>query len=168
MEETSIETYQQRVNRLDEYVSALEKSLQEMKLKTKEAGQLTSFDQPLIEAHLCNDPDMIADTGILLARFQRAYEYSKLTTQTIQAEIWRQCNEEKDERKLTSAKDREAWVKTQPRLIEALKQEIEWKYNLERMKVINERYQNLFVGVRKLASLIPEQNQIQDQAQKYI
>ena len=50
-------------------------------------------------------------------------------------------------------------MKTQPRYVEAQKQEIEWKYNLNRMQVIYDRYENMFTGVRKIANLLEKDNE---------
>ena len=98
---------------------------------------------------------------------QRAYDYAKLDSQTITAELWKKCNQHKDDLGLTNAKDRESYVKTQPEYIKAQQQEAEWKYRLSQMQVIYDRYENLFVGSRKIASLIEKDNTNNYRREKY-
>lgn len=163
---TEIEAVDERMSRLQSYVARVEEAQKVMALAIKK-GDFEAFSEEDVRFHLSHDPNMIAEAGLFLAKIQRSYEYAKIDTATILAEIWKECNERKDELGLTNAKDRECWVKTQPRLIAAQRQEIEWKYNLQRMQVIYERYENLFIGSRKICSLIEKDNQNVYRREKY-
>lgn len=157
---------QKRIERLQKYVSKVEEAQQVM-LQAIQRGDFEAFSEEDIRFHLSHDPDMIAEAGLFLAKLQRSYEYAKLDTATILAELWKLCNEEKESLGLTNAKDRESWVKTQPKYIKAQRQEIEWKYHLQRMQVIYDRYENLFTGSRKIANLIEKDVNNQYRVEKY-
>lgn len=163
---TEIEDVEARLARLQSYVNKVEES-QKVMIRAIQKGEFEAFSEEDVRFHLSHDPNMIAEAGLFLAKIQRSYEYAKVDTQTILAEIWNECNQKKDILGLTNAKDRESWVKTQPRYIEAIRQEIEWKYNLQRMQVIYDRYENLFVGSRKIASLIEKDNENNYRREKY-
>ena len=45
--------------------------------------------------------------------------------------------------------------------------EIEWKYRVSQMKVIYNRYENLFTSARKLANLIEKDNENVYRREKY-
>ena len=160
------ESEQKRIERLQKYVAKVEES-QKIMLQAIQRGDFEAFSEEDVRFHLSHDPDMIAEAGLFLAKLQRSYEYAKLDTATILAELWKICNEEKDSLGLSSAKDRESWVKTQPKYIKAQRQEIEWRYHLERMKVIYDRYENLFTGSRKIANLIEKDNENNYRREKY-
>lgn len=160
------ESEQKRIERLQKYVAKVEES-QKVMLQAIQRGDFEAFSEEDVRFHLSHDPDMIAEAGLFLAKLQRSYEYAKLDTATILAELWKICNEEKDSLGLSSAKDRESWVKTQPKYIKAQRQEIEWRYHLERMKVIYDRYENLFTGSRKIANLIEKDNENNYRREKY-
>lgn len=160
------ESEQKRIERLQKYVAKVEES-QKIMLQAIQRGDFEAFSEEDVRFHLSHDPDMIAEAGLFLAKLQRSYEYAKLDTATILAELWKTCNEEKDLLGLSSAKDRESWVKTQPKYIKAQRQEIEWKYHLDRMKVIYDRYENLFTGSRKIANLIEKDNENNYRREKY-
>ena len=163
---TKVQSLEQRIDRLQKYVDKVE-TAQKVMIEAVQRGDFEAFSEEDVRFHLSHDPNMIAEAGLFLAKIQRSYEYAKLDTQTIIAEIWNECNRRKDELGLTNAKDRENWVKTQPRYIEAQRQELEWKYNVQRMSVIYDRYENLFVGSRKIASLIEKDTQNQYRREKY-
>lgn len=160
------ESEQKRIERLQKYVAKVEES-QKVMLQAIQRGDFEAFSEEDVRFHLSHDPDMIAEAGLFLAKLQRSYEYAKLDTATILAELWKICNEEKESLGLSSAKDRESWVKTQPKYIKAQRQEIEWRYHLERMKVIYDRYENLFTGSRKIANLIEKDNENNYRREKY-
>ena len=160
------ESEQKRIERLQKYVAKVEES-QKVMLQAIQRGDFEAFSEEDVRFHLSHDPDMIAEAGLFLAKLQRSYEYAKLDTATILAELWKICNEEKDSLGLSSAKDRESWVKTQPKYIKAQRQEIEWRYHLDRMKVIYDRYENLFTGSRKIANLIEKDNENNYRREKY-
>lgn len=160
------ESEQKRIERLQKYVAKVEES-QKVMLQAIQRGDFEAFSEEDVRFHLSHDPDMIAEAGLFLAKLQRSYEYAKLDTATILAELWKICNEEKESLGLSSAKDRESWVKTQPKYIKAQRQEIEWRYHLDRMKVIYDRYENLFTGSRKIANLIEKDNENNYQREKY-
>lgn len=157
---------QKRIERLQKYVSKVEEAQQVM-LQAIQRGDFEAFSEEDIRFHLSHDPDMIAEAGLFLAKLQRSYEYAKLDTATILAELWKLCNEEKESLGLTNAKDRESWVKTQPKYIKAQRQEIEWKYHLNRMQIIYDRYVNLFAGSRKLANMLQSYMDAQNSYTKY-
>ena len=160
------ESEQKRIERLQKYVAKVEES-QKVMLQAIQRGDFEAFSEEDVRFHLSHDPDMIAEAGLFLAKLQRSYEYAKLDTATILAELWKICNEEKESLGLSSAKDRESWVKTQPKYIKAQRQEIEWRYHLDRMKVIYDRYENLFAGSRKIANLIEKDNENNYRREKY-
>lgn len=160
------ESEQKRIERLQKYVAKVEQSQKEM-LQAIQRGDFEAFSEEDVRFHLSHDPDMIAEAGLFLAKLQRSYEYAKLDTSTILAELWKICNSEKESLGLSSAKDRESWVKTQPKFIKAQRQEIEWKYHLDRMKIIYDRYENLFTGSRKIANLIEKDNENNYRREKY-
>lgn len=157
---------QKRIERLQKYISKVEEAQQVM-LQAIQRGDFEAFSEEDIRFHLSHDPDMIAEAGLFLAKLQRSYEYAKLDTSTILAELWKLCNEEKESLGLTNAKDRESWVKTQPKYIKAQRQEIEWKYHLNRMQIIYDRYVNLFAGSRKLANMLQSYMDAQNSYTKY-
>ena len=160
------ESEQKRIERLQKYVAKVEES-QKVMLQAIQRGDFEAFSEEDVRFHLSHDPDMIAEAGLFLAKLQRSYEYAKLDTATILAELWKICNEEKESLGLSSAKDRESWVKTQPKYIKAQRQEIEWRYHLDRMKIIYDRYENLFTGSRKIANLIEKDNENNYRREKY-
>ena len=160
------ESEQKRIERLQKYVAKVEES-QKVMLQAIQRGDFEAFSEEDVRFHLSHDPDMIAEAGLFLAKLQRSYEYAKLDTATILAELWKICNEEKESLGLSSAKDRESWVKTQPKYIKDQRQEIEWRYHLDRMKVIYDRYENLFTGSRKIANLIEKDNENNYRREKY-
>ena len=160
------ESEQKRIERLQKYVAKVEES-QKVMLQAIQRGDFEAFSEEDVRFHLSHDPDMIAEAGLFLAKLQRSYEYAKLDTATLLAELWKICNEEKESLGLSSAKDRESWVKTQPKYIKAQRQEIEWRYHLDRMKVIYDRYENLFTGSRKIANLIEKDNENNYRREKY-
>ena len=160
------ESEQKRIERLQKYVAKVEES-QKVMLQAIQRGDFEAFSEEDVRFHLSHDPDMIAEAGLFLAKLQRSYEYAKLDTATILAELWKICNEEKESLGLSSAKDRESWVKTQLKYIKAQRQEIEWRYHLDRMKVIYDRYENLFTGSRKIANLIEKDNENNYRREKY-
>ena len=160
------ESEQKRIERLQKYVAKVEEAQQVLRQAIRN-GDFEACSEEDIRFHLSHDPDMIAEAGLFLAKLQRSYEYAKLDTATILAELWKICNEEKESLGLSSAKDRECWVKTQPKYIKAQRQEIEWKFHLNRMQVIYDRYVNLFAGSRKLANMIESYNDAQNAYSKY-
>lgn len=147
---------EKRIARLEKYVKKVEEAQKIMMLQAQK-GEFEAFSEEDIRFHLSHDPDMIAEAGLFLAKLTRAYEYAKVDTQVILAQLWKECNEEKELLGLSNAKDREAWVKTQPRYVKTVRQEIEWKYHLNRMQVIYDRYENLFTGSRKIASMLTKE-----------
>ena len=165
-DEVLTQSEQKRIERLQKYISRVEEAQKAM-LQAIQQGDFEAFSEEDIRFHLSHDPDMIAEAGLFLAKIQRSYDYAKLDAATILAELWRKCNQKKDILSLSSAKDRECWVKTQPEYIKAQRQEIEWHYHLDKMRIIYDRYQNLFVGSRKIASLIEKDNENMYRREKY-
>lgn len=160
------QTYEKRLERLQKYVSKIELVMQEMEKQVAD-GAFEAYSEEQIRVQLTHVPDMIADAGVLQAKIQRAYEYAKLDTATIKAEIWKETNDEREQLGLTNAKDREAYVAIQPRFVAAKRQELEWKYNVDLAEVIHERYENIFASCRKLANLLEKDNQNVYNQEKY-
>ena len=160
------QTETERIARLEKYVSKVEEAQAEM-VRAINAGEMEGFSEEDIRFHLSHDPDMVAQAGLFLAKIRRAYEYAKNDTKTIRAEIRRKCNQRKEELGLSSASDRDDYVQTDANYQKALKQELEWKYRVDQMQVIYDRYENLFVGSRKIASLIEKDNENMYRREKY-
>lgn len=151
--DTLTQPEEQRLARLQKYIDKVEEAQAEM-IRAINSGEMEGFSEEQVRFHLSHNPNMLAEAGLFLAKLQRAYDYAKLDVDTITAELWRKCNQRKDDLGLANAKDRESFVKTQPEYIKAQQQLLEWKYRLAQMQVIYSRYENLFVGTRKIANLI--------------
>lgn len=164
--ETLTQSEEQRLARLQKYIDKVEEAQAEM-IRVINSGQLEAFSEEDVRVHLSHDPNMLAEAGLFLAKMQRAYDYAKLDVDTITAELWRKCNQHKESLGLTNAKDRESFVKTQPEYLKAQQQLLEWKYRLAQMQVIYDRYENLFLGTRKIASLIEKDNINNYRREKY-
>lgn len=164
--DTLTQPEEQRLARLQKYIDKVENAQAEM-IRAINSGEMEGFSEEDVRFHLSHDPNQIAEAGLFLAKMRRAYEYAKIDTKTITAQLWKKCNQMKEDLKLSNAKDREAFVQTQPEFIKAQQQEIEWKYRLEQMQIIYDRYENLFVGSRKIASLIEKDNQNVYRREKY-
>lgn len=145
----------QRIERLEKYVARVEEAQAEM-MRVINSGELESFSEEDVRFHLSHDPNAIAEAGLFLAKIRRAYEYAKNDTKTIRAKIRKEANRHKERLGLSSASDRDDYVQINPEYQEALKQELEWKYRVEQMEVIYNRYENLFVGSRKICSLMAQ------------
>ena len=163
---TLTQSDKQRIDRLNRYIEKVSRAMEVLQTQAK-TGELEAFNEEDVRFHLSHDPDMIAEAGILLAKIHRANEYAKQDTKIILAELWNECNQKRELLGLTNAKDRESWVTTQPKYIQAKRQEIEWGHYEDLMKVILERYENLFVGSRKIASLIEKDNENLYRREKY-
>lgn len=161
-----LESEEKRMARLEEYIEQIEKAMVRM-AKSINEGDMRGFSEEEVRFYLSTVPDIISETGLLLAKMTRDYNYSKIDTKIITAETWKKCNQLKDELGLSSAKDREAYVQTQPELIKAQRAEAEWKYRLDQMQVIYDRYTNLFISVRKIASLLEKDQQNVYRMEKY-
>ena len=157
---------QKRIARLEKYVAKIELAQAEM-IRAIQNGDMEAFSEEDVRFHLSHDPNAIAEAGLFLAKIHRAYEYAKNDTKTIRARVRKECNQRKDELGLSSASDRDDYVQTNPEYQEALKQELEWKYRVDQMQVIYDRYENLFVGSRKIASLIEKDNENLYRREKY-
>lgn len=153
---------EQRIARLQKYVDKVEEAQNEM-IRTINSGEMEGFSEAEVRFHLSHDPNMLAEAGLFLAKLQRAYDYAKLDCETITAELWRKCNQRKDDLGLANAKDRESFVKTQPEYIKVQQQLLEWKYRLAQMQTIYNRYENLFIGTRKIASMLMQDKTNYDQ-----
>ena len=164
--ESLTQSEEQRLNRLESYVSRVEEAQAEM-ARAINSGEMEAFSEEDVRFHLSHDPNMVAEAGLFLAKIRRAYEYSKNDTKTIRAKLRKDANARKDILGLSSASDRDDYVQINPEYQKALKQELEWKYRVEQMEVIYNRYENLFVGSRKIASLIERDNQNNYRREKY-
>lgn len=156
----------QRIERLERYVAKVEEAQAEM-IRAINSGELESFSEEDVRFHLSHDPNAIAEAGLFLAKIHRAYEYAKNDTKTIRAKVRKEATQKKEVLGLSSSADRDDYVQTNPEYQRALKQELEWKYRVEQMEVILDRYENLFVGSRKICSLIEKDNQNVYRIEKY-
>ena len=161
-----LQSTEQRIARLERYVAKVEEAQSEM-IRAINSGELEAFSEEDVRFHLSHDPNAIAEAGLFLAKIRRAYEYAKNDTKTIRATVRREANSRRDELNLTSASDRDDYVQTSPKYQEAYKQELEWKYRVEQMEVIYERYENMFAGSRKIANLIEKDNMNNYRREKY-
>lgn len=161
-----LQTDQQRLERLERYVAKIDQSVKELEQSASQ-GDLETLNEDEIRYYLSALPQLIADSGLLLAKTQRAVSYATLDAKVINAELWKEANEQKDELNLTNAKDREAYVVSNPKYIKAQQQVFEWKYQCDRAQIVFERYESLFIGVRKLCSLLPQYYKAQDDYVKY-
>ena len=157
---------EQRLQRLQKYADQVEIAYQKM-VQSINSGELDGFSEEEVRFYLSHAPNMIAESSLFLAKLQRAWRYSQIDVKVVSAEVWKKCNQVKEQLGLSSAKDREAYVQTQPELVKAQQTEVEFRYRVEQMQVIAERYQNLFVSARKLASLLVPFNKAQDDYVKY-
>ena len=163
---SEIQTPEERLARLERYVAKVDARMKEIEQEVK-SGNINPLSEIEIQNQLSRLPELIASTGLELAHFRRAFNYAELDDDVICARLWNEANQKKEELGLSNAKDRDAYIKKQKEYIETKRHCIEWKYNLERMTIIYERYQNLFVAVRKLASLAQENYKAQDDYVKY-
>ena len=161
MNNTLVQPEEQRMARLQEYIDQIEEAMARM-VKSIHEGDTSGYSEEEVRFYLSSVPAMTAQAGLLLAKMNRDYSYAKIDTKIITAEVWKKCNRHKEDLGLSSAKDREAYVQTQPELIKAQQTEIEWRYRLDQMQVIYDRYDQMFISVRKLANLIEK-----DQANNY-
>lgn len=145
-----------KVLKLQTYIETVEKAVKTISEKSRR-GDFSPDSVERIQYLLSTAPDMQAQAGLMLAEFRKEYEEAKFNTKLVQANLWRQINDRRDTLNLTNAKDREAYVLSQPKYQEAVRQENEWKYRCEQMTVVHTRYQDLFVGVRKLASILSKE-----------
>lgn len=164
--ETLTQSEEERIKRLESYVARVEEAQAEM-VRAINSGEMEAFSEEDVRFHLSHDPNMIAEAGLFLAKIRRAYEYSKNDTKTIRAKLRKDANVRKDILGLSSASDRDDYVQINPEYQKAIKQEIEWKYRVEQMEVIYTRYENLFVGSRKIAALIEKDNTNNYRREKY-
>lgn len=166
MNDPLVQPEDKRIARLQEYITQIEQAMARM-IKSINEGDTTGFSEEEVRFYLSSVPNMIAESGLLLAKMNRDYSYAKIDTKIITAEVWKKCNQHKDALKLSNAKDREAYVQTQPELIKAQQAEAEWKYRLDQMQIIYDRYENMFISVRKIASLIEKDNINNYRREKY-
>ena len=150
--ETLTQPEEQRLARLQEYVSQIEQAMARITKSVRE-GDTTGYSEEEIRFYLSTTPDLIAESSLLLAKLVRDASYADIDLKIITAETWKKCNRHKDELGLSNAKDREAYVQTQPEIIKAQQTKVEWKYRLDQMQVIVDRYNNMYMAVRKLASM---------------
>lgn len=156
----------QRIQRLNRYAEKVEKQIEEISKQTSDDNfQYISEDE--VRWYLEHVPDMIADAGLLLSKIERAYGYAKIDTKVIYAETWQKANRLRDKLGLTSAEDRKNYVQTNSEYLRAAKQELEWKYQLQRMQIIYDKYENIFTGVRKIATLLEKDNENVYRREKY-
>lgn len=149
-----------KFQKLQTYIEAVEKAVSIIVEKSSR-GDFSPKSEEEVRYLLSHTPDMTSEAGLMLAEFHHEYEKAKFDTKLVQADLWRQINEKRDVLNLTNAKDREAYVLSQSKYQEAVRRENEWKYRCEQMQVVYDRYESLFVSVRKLANLIEKDQQNQ-------
>ena len=157
---------EQRLARLEKYIAVVENAYKNM-VQSISSGETEGFSEEQIKFYLSSLPNQIAESALFLAKIERAAQYALVDVETIQAELWKKYNAQKEVLGLSNAKDREAYTKTDPDLIRAKQQLLEWKYRAKQMQIICDRYDNLFTSVRKLANLLGPYNQAQDLYAKY-
>lgn len=157
---------EKRIARLERYAAKVEEAQAEM-VRAINSGELEAFNEEQIRFQLSWTPNAIAECGLLLAKIHRAYGYAKNDTKTIRAEVRSEATRRKVELGLSSASDRDDYVQTNSRYQEAVKQELEWECWERRMQVVYERYQDMFVSARKLATLVEKDNQNVYRKEKY-
>ena len=155
-----------RVEKLDRYSAKVEESYKEIESQSK-GDDFRYYSEDDIRWHLQHDPNMVAESGLMLADIQKAYDNARIDTKVILAEVWNQCNKNREALGLTSAEDRKNWVQANGRYVVALRQEVQWKYQLARMQIIYDKYQDIFTGIRKLATIIQTSNEIQTSNDKW-
>ena len=160
------ENDEKRIARLEKYAAKVEEAQAEV-VRAINSGELEALSEEQIRFQLSWTPNAIAECGLLLAKIHRAYGYAKNDTKTIRAEIRSVATRKKVELGLSSASDRDDYVQTNPKYQKAVKQELEWECWERRMQVIYDRYQDLFVAARKLASLVEKDNQNVYRIEKY-
>lgn len=148
-----MENQEVKFQKLHDYIQAVDRAVSVIIEKSRR-GDFAPKSVEEIENLLANAPDMKAQAFLMLADFHHEYEKAKFDTKLIQAELWRQINEKREVLNLTNAKDREAYVLSQPKYQESVRRENEWKYRCEQMQAVCTRYEDLHLGVRKLASLL--------------
>lgn len=160
------ESDEKRIARLEKYAAKVEEAQIEM-VRAINSGELEALNEEQIRFQLSWTPNAIAECGLLLAKIHRAYGYAKNDTKTVRAEIRSQATKHKVELGLSSASDRDDYVQTNPTYQQAVKQELEWECWERRMQVIYDRYQDMFVSARKLATLVEKDNQNVYRKEKY-
>ena len=160
------ESDEKRIARLEKYAAKVEEAQVEM-VRAINSGELEALNEEQIRFQLSWTPNAIAECGLLLAKIHRAYGYAKNDTKTVRAEIRSEATRRKVELGLSSASDRDDYVQTNPAYQQAVKQELEWECWERRMQVIYDRYQDLFVAARKLATLVEKDNQNVYRKEKY-
>lgn len=161
-----LQTTQKRLERLDKYVAKIDEAVQALEMSAAR-GDMESLNEEEIRYYLSTLPQLIADSALFLAKTDRALSYAKLDLKVIQAQIWKEINARKEDLGLSNAKDREAYVVSQPKYIEAQRQVFEWEYNRARAEVVFNRYSDLFIGVRKLCGILPQYENAQLNYSKY-
>lgn len=151
-----VQPEEKRIARLNEYITQIEEAMSRI-VKSINEGDKGGYSEEEIRFYLSTLPDMIAQAGLLLAKINRDYYYAKIDVKIITSEVWKKCNRLKEGLGLSNAKDREAFVQTQPEIIKAQQSEVEWKYRLDQMQIIYDRYNNMFVSARKLASMLSKE-----------
>lgn len=145
-----------KFQKLQTYIQTVEQAVQTI-IQKSARGDFSPRSVEEIEYLLANAPDMKAQAGLMLADFHHEYEKAKFETKLTQADLWRQINEKREVLNLTNAKDREAYVLSQSKYQDAVRRENEWKYRCEQMQAVCTRYEDLHLGVRKLASMLSKE-----------
>lgn len=164
--ETLTQDEEQRLARLQKYIEKVEEAQAEM-IRAINSGEMEAFSEEDVRFHLSHDPNMIAEAYLFLAKLRRAKEYATNDVKTIRAKLRKEANLHKEELGLSSASDRDDYVQVNPEYQKAVKQELEWKYRVEQMEVVATRYENLFIGSRKICSLIEKDNANVYRREKY-
>lgn len=161
-----VQADQERLARLEKYVTKVEEAIKDLEASVAN-GQMESLNEAEISFYLTNLPDIICDAGILYAKIQRGYDYAKFDTKIIASEIRDETVRKKDLLGLSNTKDQEAYIIRQQRFIDAQHSEYEWGFNCKRAQLVYERYNNMFIAVRKLVTLLPTYYEAQNNYIKY-
>jgi len=161
-----LQTSEQRMERLERYVAKVEAAIKDLE-QSVARGDMESLNEEEIQFYLSHCPDMTCDAGMFLAKIQRALSYAEQDCKIVWAKVWTETNKKKDILGLSNAKDREAYVQTNEEYIKAQRSVYEWKYNCTRAQLIFDRYESIFIACRKLASMLPQYNEAQNNYVKY-
>lgn len=157
------EEVEKRMERLNKYIKVVDDAMERMIRERREDGEMSYLSEHELQEMLRTLPNFIADASLIHTKIARDLEYAKLDTLVEKHKL----SEQAKALDIRTQKEREAYALTNPEYHKTYKIEIEYKYRLGQAKVIQERYENLFVSCRKLANLIEKDNQNNYRRERY-
>ena len=157
------EDIEKRMERLNKYIKVVDDAMEQMMTERRENGELSYLSENELQEMLRILPNFIADASLINVKLARDVEYAKLDSLIEKHKL----SEEARRLNISTQKEREAYALTNPGYHKTFKIEIEYRYRLGQAKVIQERYENLFVSCRKLANLIEKDNMNNYRREKY-